>query len=140
MPLRLFAKISVPAVSVKRSVQGRFFDLWTLWKTAKVTNSPLAETIDNFKRGGLPQIPQALLLKTPIYPKPRQAGQVGHSPRSPSKIVNVVGIVHFLGRFPRECVPKLRRAHLYNYFVIVHTDKHYRVFCSKGIVAEGARW
>jgi hypothetical protein len=30
-------------------------------------------------------------------------------------------------------------AHLYNYCVIVHTDKLYRVFCIKAIVAEGAR-
>jgi hypothetical protein len=30
-------------------------------------------------------------------------------------------------------------AHLYNYCVIVHTDKLYRVFCYNGICAEGVR-
>jgi hypothetical protein len=63
MALRFFDNFT-PVVSAKRSVQGRFFDLWILWKTAKVTNSPQG-AIDNFKRGSLHTNPTSSTNKTP---------------------------------------------------------------------------
>lgn len=64
MALRLFAKIPVPAVNVKRSVQGRFFGLWILWKIRPEfhTRKPL---VQNSKRAFSQQNPQALRIKTP---------------------------------------------------------------------------
>jgi hypothetical protein len=130
----------VPVAGFVSSRQGRFFGSWILWKTAKVTNSPLTETIDNFKRGGLPQTPQAPLLKTQIYPNyfANNSRNVALAIFALRMFAPALSVTRSLqGHF---CVvQKSRRAHLYNYCVIVHTDKLYRIVYSEYICAEGAR-
>ena len=68
-----------------------------------------------------------------------QNTRVGNTPQKQPENNIIVGLVHLFAGFSCVCVPETRMAHLYNYCVIVHTDKHYCVFCNKGIVAEGAR-
>jgi hypothetical protein len=173
MALRLFAKISVPAVSINRLRQGRFFSLWTLWKIRPEfhTRKPL---VQNSKRAFYPQTPQALRIKKPYISKyfpaiitdektsrppakfPDTPASISHAqkrrfsaltpktaerrqgvakPNSKTETDELVGLVLFLDE---NFGVNVGSAHLYNFFEIVHTDKHCCVFCSKGVGVEGA--
>jgi len=122
MALRFFVKKFAPAVSAYSS-QGHFCALKPQthkWKYLPAQNTKTENT---------------------QYRQPKnnttKSNKVGLVHKTKTKNNIKVVHVHLFGGFSWACAPKLRRAHLYNYCVIVHTDKLYCVSCSKGIVAKG---
>jgi len=96
--LRILA-IFAPAVSAY-SLQGHFCTLkpqthkwkYLTTKNTKAENTPQRQPENNTSK----------------------SNKVGLVHKTKTKIIITVGFNFFLGRSPRECVPKLRRAHLCN--------------------------